>query len=213
MNPWTLVYDGFDATGEGLREALCTLGNGRFATRGATPDGATRTPGTYVAGCYDRLDSVVAGRTVTNEDLVNLPDWLPLTFATPGCDWFAPERADLPAYRHELDLRHGVLTRELRWRDDAGRITAVRQRRVVSMADPYLAAMETTFTAENWSGPLRVRSLLDGRVANRGVPRYRDLRGDHLTCHDTGTQDDITWLSAATRCSRIAIALAGRLVT
>ncbi|MBB5782495.1 hypothetical protein HD596_009251 [Nonomuraea jabiensis] len=30
-------------------------------------------------------------------------------FATPGCEWFRPERAALPAYRHELDLRHDVL--------------------------------------------------------------------------------------------------------
>ncbi|WP_443687886.1 pyridoxamine 5'-phosphate oxidase family protein [Nonomuraea guangzhouensis] len=83
MNPWTLAYEGFDPASEWLREVLCTLGNGRFATRGATPDGEVRTPGTYAAGCYDRLASTVAGRTVTNEDLVNLPDWLPLTFATP----------------------------------------------------------------------------------------------------------------------------------
>jgi trehalose/maltose hydrolase-like predicted phosphorylase/transcriptional regulator with XRE-family HTH domain len=211
MNAWTLSYEGFDPAGEGLREALCTLGNGRFATRGATPDGEVRTPGTYVAGCYDRIDSVVAGRTVTNEDLVNLPDWLPLTFATPDSGWFAPERADLLDYRHELDLRRGVLTRRLRWRDGEGRITAVRQRRVVSMADPYLAAMESTFTAENWSGPLRVRAMLDGRVANHGVARYRDLRGDHLTGHETGIQDDIGWLTAVTRSSHITIALAGRL--
>ncbi|RVX41701.1 trehalose/maltose hydrolase-like predicted phosphorylase [Nonomuraea polychroma] len=211
MSAWTLAYEGFDPAGEGLREALCTLGNGRFATRGATPDGQTRTPGTYVAGCYNRLDSVVADRTVTNEDIVNMPDWLPLTFATPGTGWFTPDQAELLAYRHELDLRHGVLTRALRWRDHAGRDTAVRQRRLVSMADPYLAAMETTFTAENWSGQLRVRSLLDGRVSNDGVARYRALRGDHLTCQDSGTQDDITWLTAVTRCSRITVALAGRI--
>ncbi|TMR90566.1 pyridoxamine 5'-phosphate oxidase family protein [Nonomuraea basaltis] len=213
MNAWTLVYDGFDPAGEGLREALCTVGNGRFATRGATPDGEPRTPGTYVAGCYDRIDSVVAGRTVTNEDLVNLPDWLPLTFAPPGSGWFRPQRADLLHYRHELDVRRGVLARDLRWRDGAGRITALRQRRVVSMADPFLAAMETTFTAENWSGPLRVRATLDGRVTNRGVARYRDLRGDHLTRHATGTQDDIAWVTAVTRCSRITVALAGRIDT
>jgi hypothetical protein len=30
--PWTLAYDGFDPAGERLREALCTLGNGYFAS-------------------------------------------------------------------------------------------------------------------------------------------------------------------------------------
>ncbi|WP_319707747.1 glycoside hydrolase family 65 protein [Nonomuraea angiospora] len=208
---WEIVYDGFDPGREGLREALCTLGNGRFATRGATPDGESRTPGTYVAGCYDRLDSEVAGRTVTNEDIVNLPDWLPLTFATPGSEWFRPERAALPAYRHELDLWHGVLVRDLRWRDGEDRVTRVRQRRLVSMADPYLAALETTFTAENWSGPIRVRATLDGRVSNRGVARYHGLRGDHLAGHATGSDDDVAWLTASTRSSHITVGLATRI--
>ncbi|WP_113701545.1 pyridoxamine 5'-phosphate oxidase family protein [Nonomuraea lactucae] len=206
---WVLRYDGYDPDGEPLREALCTLGNGRFATRGATPDGGARTPGTYAAGCYDRLESAVAGRTVTNEDLVNLPDWLPLGFATPS-GWFSPDTADLLDYWHELDMRRGLLLRSLRWRDGAGRITRVRQCRLVSMADPSLAALETVFTAENWSGPLRVRVALDGRVTNHGVARYRDLRGDHLTGHETGRFGDLAWLTALTRSSGITVALAAR---
>jgi trehalose/maltose hydrolase-like predicted phosphorylase len=38
---------------EGLRETLCTLGNGYFATRGAAPDcraDGTHYPGTYLGG-------------------------------------------------------------------------------------------------------------------------------------------------------------------
>ena len=31
---WTLVYEGFEPSKESLREALCTLGNGYFATWG-----------------------------------------------------------------------------------------------------------------------------------------------------------------------------------
>jgi trehalose/maltose hydrolase-like predicted phosphorylase len=38
MNPWLLTYDGFDPAREGLREALTTLGNGYFATRGAATE-------------------------------------------------------------------------------------------------------------------------------------------------------------------------------
>ncbi|WP_067181738.1 glycoside hydrolase family 65 protein [Microtetraspora niveoalba] len=213
MNPWSVVYEGFDPALEGLREALCTLGNGRFATRGAAPEAeadGVHYPGTYVAGCYDRLTSVVAGHEVTNEDMVNLPNWLPLTFATPGSEWFSPGGFELLRYRQELDMRHGVLHRVIRLRDAEGRVTSVRQRRLVSMADPYLAALETTFTAENWSGPLRVRSGLDGRVANTGVPRYRDLRGDHLTGHATGVRGPLTWLRARTRSSGVEVVLAAR---
>ncbi len=35
MPAWTLTYDGFLPAEEGLREALCVLGNGYFCTRGA----------------------------------------------------------------------------------------------------------------------------------------------------------------------------------
>jgi beta-phosphoglucomutase family hydrolase len=34
---WSLVYETCDPAREGIREALCTLGNGYFATRGALP--------------------------------------------------------------------------------------------------------------------------------------------------------------------------------
>ncbi len=216
MNPWSLVYEGFDPAREGLREALCTLGNGRFATRGAAPEAVAdevHYPGTYVAGCYDRLTSTVADHEVTNEDMVNLPNWLPLTFAMPDSGWFSLGTADLLRYRQELDMRHGVLHRLIRFRDAGGRITSVRQRRLISMADPYLAALETAFTAENWSGPLRVRSSLDGRVANTGVARYRDLRGDHLTQHATGVQGPLAWLRVCTRSSGIEVVLAARVDT
>lgn len=34
MASWSLVHEGFDPDQEALREALYTLGNGYFATRG-----------------------------------------------------------------------------------------------------------------------------------------------------------------------------------
>ncbi len=63
-----------------LREFLCTLGNGYFAIRGAAPEwtaDSVHCPKTYVAGCCNRLTSQVAGRQVENEDMADLPNWLP----------------------------------------------------------------------------------------------------------------------------------------
>ena len=65
MSDWELLYEGFDPAQQGLRETLCTLGNGYFATRGAAPDalaGEVHYPGTYLAGGYNRLTTEVAGR-------------------------------------------------------------------------------------------------------------------------------------------------------
>ncbi len=213
-NEWVLAYEGFDPAREGLREALCTLGNGYFATRGAAPEARAdeiHYPGTYVAGCYDRLVTEIAGRAVENEDIVNVPNWLPVTFRLADGEWFDVRRLELLGYRQELDLRRGVLTRIVGARDAAGRVTRVSQRRFVDMSRPHLAALEITIVGENWSGPVELRSALDGTVTNSGVSRYQRLRGDHLVPVEQGdVADDRMYLQVQTRQSRIFIAEAAR---
>src|SRR5215218_6302088 len=211
---WTLVYDGFDPARQGLREALCALGNGYFVTRGALPEAVAdgvHYPGTYVAGLYNRLVSNVAGRDVENEDLVNVPNWLPLQFRTSGSEWFDVQQADVQEHRLELDMRRGVLTRSFTWLDAEGRRTRVVQRRFLSREDEHLAGLETEFTAENWSDTIEVRSGLDGRISNMGVKRYRDLNSQHLTLlGQAQVKGEIIDLRVETNQSRVRVALAAR---
>jgi alpha,alpha-trehalase len=206
MNAWTLVYDGFDPQREDLREALCTLGNGYFATRGAAPEVAAddiHYPGTYLAGGYNRLQTDIAGRAVENEDLVNFPNWLSLTFRIEGGKWFDLRHVQILDYRQELRLKEGVLFRNIRFRDDSGRITSVRQRRFVHMRYPHYAGLETILTAENWSGALDLRTEIDGRVVNDGVRRYRGLNNRHLQALESWADDDTLFLRVRTSQSRL----------
>ncbi|MCI3278207.1 glycoside hydrolase family 65 protein [Streptomyces cylindrosporus] len=215
MTSWTWEYEGYEPADVRLREALCTLGNGCFATRGALPECAAdevHYPGTYVAGCYNRLTSDVAGRQVENEDMVNLPNWLPLRFRLPGEAWLTPDTATVDEHRETLHLSSGLLERLTRYGLGEGRALTVRQQRLVHMADPHLAALRTEFTAEGFTGRLDVKAALDGSVTNAGVPRYRDLDGRHLTHLHTGTAaPDTVWLRCRTRTSDIRIGMAARL--
>ncbi|MFG2908426.1 glycoside hydrolase family 65 protein [Kitasatospora sp. NPDC048286] len=210
-DPWTLRYRGFDPAEEGLREALCAVGNGYLVSRGAAPESAAdgvHYPGTYLAGCYDRAESAVAGHVVANEDLVNCPNWLPLTFRPAGGAWFAGPPAEQTL---ELDLRRGLLTRTALVVDGQGRRTRLVQRRLASQARPHLLALESTLTPENWSGPFEVRSGLDGRVANAGVARYRGLAGRHLVPAGQGVDESgLLRLEADTANSPLRIALCAR---
>ncbi len=211
---WTLAYEAFEPEAEGLREALCTLGNGCFATRGAAEEAEAdevHYPGTYLAGGYNRRVTELAGREIENEDLVNLPNWLPLSFRPEGGDWLNLRRLDVLGYAQELDLRQGMLIRRIRVRDGEGRETAVTSRRIVHMRHPNLAAIEMTITAENWSGGLEIRSALDGRVINAGVERYRQLNSKHLEPLETREiGEDAMLLVCQTNQSRIRIAEAAR---
>ncbi|MDH6566103.1 trehalose/maltose hydrolase-like predicted phosphorylase [Streptomyces sp. SAI-117] len=215
MTGWTWEYEGYVPADERLRESLCTLGNGRFATRGALPECAAdevHHPGTYVAGCYNRLTSEVSGRQVENEDMVNVPDWLSLRFRLPGGQWLTPDNATVLDHRTDLHLDSGLLERRTRYGLGEGRELEVRQQRLVHMADPHLAALRTEFTAHGFSGVLEVEAALDGGVTNSGVARYRDLDGRHLTHVQAGTATgDTVWLRCRTRTSDIRIGMAARL--
>ncbi|MEI5007440.1 glycosyl hydrolase family 65 protein [Streptomyces sp. PmtA] len=221
MPEWTWQYEGHDPAAERLRESLCTLGNGYFATRGAVPEsraGLVHYPGTYVAGCYNRLESTVAGRPVVNEDLVNLPNWLPLRFRLrsaggPAGRWFTADSRTFLEYRHSLDLRRATLMRTFRYQDELAGVLRVEQIRVVHMADPHLAVLRTVFTAEDWSGEIEVESAIDGDVTNANVHRYRSLNRSHLAHVRTGVEEsDTVWLRCRTNGSDVGIAMAARTV-
>jgi alpha,alpha-trehalase len=214
MSTWSFVYDGFDPENEDLREALCTLGNGYFATRGAAAESGAddiHYPGTYLAGGYNRLKTEIAGREIENEDLVNLPKWLPLTFRMDDGEWFDPTAVEILSYRQELDMKKGLLLRTVRFQDEKKRVTTVKSRRLVHMANPHFAAQETIVTAENWSGRIEFRSALDGRVVNAGVDRYKAPNNKHLEPLETEEPDAETiCLEVQTNQSKVRIALASR---
>jgi trehalose/maltose hydrolase-like predicted phosphorylase len=214
MNDFKLVYERFIAEDEGLREALTSTGNGYFCTRGAAEwedAHGVHYPGTYAHGAYNRETTILGGRPVLNEDLVNLPNWLVLKLIIDGEEAVGIGNVELRSYRHELDVRAAVVTRELCFRDRLGRETTLRSRRFVSMAHVHQAGIEWTVTPENWSGGVEVVTALDGRVTNRGVARYRELEGRHLDPVSPRTFGaEVIALKVQTRQSNLYVAEAAR---
>ncbi len=131
-------------------------------------------------GCSTGSSTTCAGTEIDNESLVNLPNWLSLTFRIDDGSWFDIDAVTVLSHRQTLDLRGAVLHREVRFRDDAGRTSSLRQRRFVAMHLPHVGALETTVVAEDWSGTIEFRSTVDGNVTNSLVERYRDLASEHL---------------------------------
>jgi len=209
-----LVYDGFDPAEEGLRETLTSTGNGYFCLRGAAEwedANDSHYPGTYAHGVYNRESTIVGGRPIPNEDLVNLPRCLSLKLSVEGEDPMRLTNIELESYRHVYDVRLALLMHELRFRDRAGRRTRLKSRRFVSMGRMHLAALEWELVAENWSGAVQVVSALDGRVLNRGVARYEQLWGRHLDPQGPRIHgEDVIALKTRTRYSRVEIAEAAR---
>jgi HAD superfamily hydrolase (TIGR01509 family) len=212
--PWLLAYTGYDPATEGIREALCTLANGYWGTRGAAPHTTAdqvHYPGTYLAGVYGRVDSDLAGTPVTDESMVNGPNWLLLTVHHNDGTPIDADHGTIEGYRQQLDLRRGLLTRTFVHHDPAGRATMIRERRLVSLASRHVAASETTIEALNWTGAVQIRSLIDADVVNAGTAEFRNFSSRHLQPIATGEPaPDTVLLETATSQTHIHIAMAAR---
>ena len=133
---------------------------------------AVHYPGTYLAGGYNRLRTDIAGRSVENEDLVNFPNWLALTFRIErrrlvrfarGCDSCLPAGARSQTRRASPDDT---------FRGSSRPTQHAAERRLVSMDDMHLAALELTTHGGELVG-IRDRALGDRRP--RGERRRKAL--------------------------------------
>ena len=214
MNSWKLTYSNFNSEQESLREALCTLGNGYFGTRGADPETMVTKvhyPGVYIAGVYNTLPTDVATRTIYNEDFVNCPNWLMLNYRIDDDPWFDRQQVKILTWKCELNMYRGMLSRRIRWQDDKGRTTLVENHRIVSMAHPHCGALRCVITPENYNGTITVRSGIDGMIINAGVERYKQLNSKHLEpCAQGNFGDDGIYLQMQTNQSKVQITEAVR---
>ncbi len=211
---WSLTYIDYDPKKERSREALLTVGNGYFGTRGALEEVSANEhnyPGTYVAGLYNRLVSRVADRAIENEDFVNIPNWLKITFRVDDGEWFDPNNTHILDIYRELNFKTGLLSKVMVVRDALGRETLIQSGRIASMADPHLAAMEYALWPLNYGGRVIVKSTLDGNIMNDGVTRYRQLNQQHLKPQSQGAEGNLSWISVNTTQSEIEIAEAAKL--
>jgi len=212
---WAITYSGYDPEREGTQETLTTVGNGYFGTRGALEEipanGDVNYPGTYIAGVYNRLESTIAGRTITNEDFVNCPNWLPITYKIDGSDWFDPTEAEILEIERELDFKTGILTRWIIVRDEHGHQTQIESTRFASMADPHLACLRYQITPLNYAKKITVRTGLEGNIINYGVKRYRELSSRHLEPLEQWGEANTCALLVETNQSKIKIAEAAKI--
>lgn len=186
---WKLTYKKFKPEEEKLREALTTLGNGYFGTRGAATEadaGDVHYPGNYIAGVFNTLPTKISGKTIYNEDMVNCPNWLVLKCKA-GDEWFQTGVSKVLSYKKELDFKRGISTRDMQLEDASGKVVKITEERLVHMRWPHLAAISYSITPQNFEGTLVLRTGLDGTVENQGVDRYKDLSSDHLAGVDAGS--------------------------
>ena len=206
---WSITYHAYEPKKERTREALLAVGNGYFGTRGVmeeTDSNPVNNPGTYIAGLYNRLESKVGDRMIENEDFVNAPNWLPVTFRIDEGEWFDFNQAEFLDFNKHLDFKTGVFSRRILVKDKDGKITEIVSKRIAGMADPHLAALQYQITPVNYSGVVTMKSGINGDIINDNVERYKQLNQQHLKPVIQGRDENLIWVAVETTQSAIVIA-------
>ena len=172
IEPWRLVETRLELGSMAQSESLFALSNGHIGLRGNFDEGEPfAIPGSYLNSFYERRPLPYAeagygypesGQTlvdVTNGKLIRLlVDDAPLDV----------RYGELHQHERSLDFRTGILQRDVDWTSQAGKRVRIRSRRMVSLTQRAIAAIEYTVEAVDQPARFVVQSEL---VANETQPR------------------------------------------
>jgi trehalose/maltose hydrolase-like predicted phosphorylase len=191
---WIISENAFDLSSLHHKETVFTIGNGYLSTRGAFEEGF---PGerrsTFVHGIFDDAPVVFT-------ELANTPDWLPLDVYLNG-ERFSMVNGQVESFQRSLDLRNGLLTRQVCWRSPSGWVADLTFERFASLPDPHLLLVRCRVEPQ-FEGLLEFRAGINACTDNLGLAHWQWL--------GQGIQDDIAYLHTRTRQTRIELAAAMR---
>jgi alpha,alpha-trehalose phosphorylase len=175
VEPWAVAEPSLRLDLLAQTESIFALSNGHIGLRGNLDEGEPHiVPGTYLNGFFESLPLPYAERgygypeegqtliDVTNGKLFRL-----LVDDEP----FDVRYGKVMHHRRELDLRDGVLRREVEWVSPAGQAVRIRSTRLVSFVQRAIVAIAYEVEALGEPARVVVQSTL---VANEPVPEQTD---------------------------------------
>ncbi|MGH2413956.1 MAG: beta-phosphoglucomutase, partial [Microcystaceae cyanobacterium] len=190
---WTLLETQFDPERLHHKETVFTIGNGYLGTRGSFEEGYPRAwSSTLIHGVYDDVP-------VMYTELANCPDWLPLLVSIGG-ERFHLDQGEVLSYERRLDLKRGILSRNVRWRSPNGKTIDLSFERFASLANEHVLGLRCQITPLDYDGPIKVSVSINGYAENQGFNHWESL--------DQGEIDRGIWLHVRTRNSRIELGMA-----
>ncbi|HEX2945179.1 MAG TPA: glycosyl hydrolase family 65 protein [Clostridia bacterium] len=165
-DPWEVAEEGFRPEYGRVSESIFSLANEYMGVRGYFEEGygGDRLVGCYLNGVFERGRAEQAGNykgLVFNTCyMVNTVDWLYTRIMTDG-ETLDLAESNISGFVRRLDMKNGVLTRELIWDTASGKSLKIIFTRFLSMTHPKLGCQRIVFEPLNFSGKVHIRSAMD----------------------------------------------------
>jgi alpha,alpha-trehalose phosphorylase len=167
VEPWAIRETELDLEVLAQTESIFALANGHLGLRGNLDEGEPRAlSGTYLNGLYESFPIAYGeggyGFAEDGQSVINVTDGKLIRLLVED-EPLDIHRGSLESHERVLDLKTGILKRELVWASDAGREVRVSSRRLVSLKNRSVAAI--SYEVEALEEPLRV-AVQSNLIAN-----------------------------------------------
>jgi maltose phosphorylase len=189
---WKIIETRFEPDRGRDSESIFALGNGMMGQRANFEERYTGDTlrGNYVAGVYYPDKTVVGWWKIGYPEyfakVPNAPSWTDIIVRIDG-EELDLAKCSLKAFRRELDMRQGLLTRNFTAVMSSGRIIEVTARRFLSMDEPEKAAVIYSLRLTGGNGKLELAPWLNADVYNEDANYDENFWEDESASHNGRT--------------------------
>ncbi|CAM3597866.1 beta-phosphoglucomutase [Marinicrinis lubricantis] len=179
--PWTITETSYDPKHNRRSETVFTVANGYIGMRGTfeegPEEGVPSLNGTYLNGFYDTTPIIYGeeayGYAKDHQTMLNVTDSKIIQLQIDG-QTFQMHKGKVHRYFRQLDMKKGIMIRQVEWETDSGKRVEIRSTRMASFVSKHLAMIRYEVKPLNFSGEVKLISSLNGAVTNeesKGDPR------------------------------------------
>ena len=173
VDEWRLVETEYSIDDVGVTETLFAVGNGYLGLRGNSIEGRfALEQGTFINGFHEtfpiRHAEQAYGFAEVGQTIINAPDAKVMRVYVDD-EPLSLDVADVREYERVLDMRQGILRRNILWVTPSGKRVRIEDERFVSFDEKHLAVLRLTVTVLDADAPVTVSSQLLNRQDGEGI--------------------------------------------
>ncbi len=161
---WNIIEKKFNPNFLAQAETMLAVGNGYLGMRGCPEEGGPAgQEGTFINGLYESWPIVYGeeayGYAKTGQTIVNATDTKIIRLYVDDEPFWLPN-ANLLSYDRRLNMKAGMLEREILWETPSGKQVLIKSQRLVSFQHRHLAAISYEVTVQNAHAPVVIASQM-----------------------------------------------------
>jgi alpha,alpha-trehalose phosphorylase len=161
---WNMVEKKFNPKFLAQMETIMSTGNGYLGMRGCFEEGGPAgQEGTFINGFYETWPIVYGeeayGYAKTGQTIVDATDTKIIRLYVDDEPFWLPN-ANLLKYDRRLNMKAGMLEREILWETPSGKQVLIKSQRLVSFQHRHLAAISYEVTVQNAHAPVVIASQM-----------------------------------------------------